>query len=234
MEKKNTALDLRLAEQGRSITVSQADITDIQKSQKTYETQMNAMKGMLDAAKVEIDRLRENSHKLERASKRNNLRLIGVQETRDEKPIDIVKDILHRKFDMENVSIEAAFRVGPMPSAEGDNARVPPGAVGGAHREPPAGGRQRDRPRHIIVKLADFADKLTIFKNKRQALQNENYFFVDDLTDSDLQTKKQLQPVIDQAIKDKKKWTFRNGQLRIEGQLYRRPTGGPTEETPAR
>ena len=79
------------------------------------------------------------------------------------------------------------------------------------------------RPRHLIFKLLRFQDKLSILRQKRKKLEKEQFFIVDDMTDADLATKRRLAPIIEEAKRSNKKWRYRDGQLWIDGQLYREP-----------
>ena len=89
-----------------------------------------------------------------------------------------------------------------------------------AHRT----GKRSARPRQIIFKLNNYEDKMTIFSKKREALDGAGYYFTDDITDMDLQTKRALKPVMDEARSEKKEVKFRNGKLFINGNIYRGST----------
>ncbi len=210
VEKKTDSMDVRYAQQGKAIQVVQSDIADLQKETKSHDTTMKDVKTLLDKAKGEIDRLRECNNKLERFSRRNNLRLVGIPEKSDEDVEKLLSDILRDKFSMPDVVIERAHRVGP-PSDRSEH---------GANRQrtdrPP-------RPRHIVFKVLNYKDKAQILKQKREKLGNETYYITDDQTDEDMATKRRLQPVIDKAKQENKRWRYTQGKLYIEGQLYREP-----------
>jgi len=80
-------------------------------------------------------------------------------------------------------------------------------------------------PRHIVIKVEKFEDKINIMKKKREALKNEKIFLNDDLTPLDLMTRNDLQPVIAKIKEEKKRWHFRNGKLWIEGKEFIGPPG---------
>ena len=62
-----------------------------------------------------------------------------------------------------------------------------PSKVERAHRD----GRKVDgRPRHVLVKMLSYRDKVEIMKKTREVLKGENFFIIDDLTQSDLQEKR--------------------------------------------
>ncbi len=66
---------------------------------------------MLDEAKQEINKLRESNNKLGRFSRRNNLRLTGIDENRKEDVEKVVKNILIERLSMSKVHIERAHQV---------------------------------------------------------------------------------------------------------------------------
>ncbi len=63
--------------------------------------------------------------------------------------------------------------------------------------------------------------KFDILNRKRTVLQEEEYFITEDMTQKDLERKTELKPVIEEAKQKKIAWKFRNGQLYLNGQLYR-------------
>ena len=110
----------------------------------------------------------------------------------------IVKRVLTEKFHMSDVIIEKAHRT----------------------------GKKSARPRKItsIFKLNNYEDKMTIFSKKRVVLDDVSYYFTDDVTDMDLNTKRALKPVMDKARSEGKEVKFRNGKLFIGGYIYRGPS----------
>ena len=57
-------------------------------------------------------------------------------------------------------------------------------------------------------------------RKQRAALEKETYYLADDMTKEDMMTKRQLQPVIQKARNEDKKFRFTKGRLYIEGKLY--------------
>ena len=80
---------------------------------------------------------------LERYSRRNNVRLAGYPETRGENTHDIVDKIFKEKFQMHGVELERVHRAGK-------------------HRQHRTGNYEQDRPRHILIKLLRYQDKVEI------------------------------------------------------------------------
>ena len=46
-----------------------------------------------------------------------------------------------------------------------------------------------NRPRHMLIKLLRYQDKVEIMKNRKKCLKDDNYYIVDDLTRKDLEEK---------------------------------------------
>lgn len=126
------------------------------------------------------------------------MRFVGYPESQGEDPINIVKTVLSEKFGMENVAVDNAHRTGRAAFVAGVR-----------------------RPRHLIFRVVNYVDKHEIMWKKREALKDVNYFITDDMTKLDLRKKEELKPVIDEAVRQRKKWKFRNGQLFIDDRLYR-------------
>ena len=69
--------------------------------------------------------------------------------------------------------------------------------------------------------MARYEDKHRILKHKREALREVQYCITDNITKSDLDRKREVQPVIDEARRHNKQWMFRNGHLFINDRIYR-------------
>ena len=111
-----------------------------------------------------LTRMTEADNKLERMSRRNNIRIVGLKEKTEEKPMELVSKLLQEKFGME-VEIERAHR----------------------------NGYKRDAPstsRHMLVKLLRFQDKRQILICQRKKLEGCDIYVTDDHTKADLEEKK--------------------------------------------
>ena len=97
----------------------------------------------------------ERLNKLERFSRRNNIRVIGLPHNKDEDYLSLTKNLLRDKLNLNDVKIERAHRDGP---------KIP------------------GKPQHLLFKLNCYQDKLDIRRRQRQASQGENFLCVDDLT----------------------------------------------------
>ena len=114
-------------------------------------------------SKLELHAMAANKN--ERFSRRNNVRVIGIPEAQEgerEDCIKIAEDILQKKFNI-NSKVERA------------------------HRD---GRRYEGKPRHILIKLLSYRDKVDVMRRARDTLKNDRYFIVDDLTPIDLQEKR--------------------------------------------
>lgn len=59
---------------------------------------------------------------------------------------------------------------------------------------------------------------MNIIRQSCDALRSECYFITDDMTQQDLQRKRDLKPVIEQVQRENIRWRYRNGKLIIDGQ----------------
>ena len=132
--------------------------------QDTMDTRMKEVEKEITELKSKVEKQTIDANKNERFSRRNNVRLVGIpepQEGQREDCILIAEDILRRKF---NISSK----------------------VERAHRH---GRRNEGKPRHMLIKLLSYRDKVEVMRCARDALKNERYFITDDLTPLDRQEK---------------------------------------------
>lgn len=140
------------------------------------ELYRNALQEIITLKSVNDDMTRQSDqmaiklNQLERKQRERNLRLIGIPEVRGESCYEILVQILS-----------------PMDET---------GIIETAHR---TGRKNGNRPRHIIFRVATVQQKYDILKFQRN-LNNVGYTFVEDLTKKDLETKRSLQPEIEQAF----------------------------------
>lgn len=132
-----------------------------------------------------------NTH--ERFSRRNNLRLVGVPANEGENCVEFVEQMLAEHFNMADAIVERAHRDGR----------------GNAGRSP-----------HILFKLLSYRDKLDIQKQSKSALNNVNFFIVDDLTKLDLTEKKKWSQQVKELYSSGTKLRFFAGKWRLNGQPY--------------
>ena len=109
-------------------------------------------------------------------------------------------DVLQTKLSIDAFKIEVAHRTGKTKFVNG-------------HK----------KPRHIIFRINNIDDKSKIFKIKRDSLKEVPYYITEDQTEMDMKKRNDLQPIIEQAKRDGKRWKFRKGELYIDERLYRTP-----------
>ena len=102
---------------------------------------------------------------------------------------DITEDILRRKFNI-NSKVERA------------------------HRD---GRRNETKPRHMLIKLLSYRDKVEVMRSARDALKNDRYFITDDLTPFDLQEKQKWVKQVQELYKAGTKMRFYAGKWRQLG-----------------
>ncbi|XP_071483932.1 protein SpAN-like [Diadema antillarum] len=97
-----------------------------------------------------------------------------------------------------------------------------------AHRD----GKRGEKPRHILVKVLSYREKVDIMKNARKKLDKENFYITDDLTRADLDEKrrwsKQVQHLYAQG-------EVLSGPLRcdmIDSYRHAQPTSGQSGNSP--
>jgi hypothetical protein len=141
-----------------------------------------------------LEKLEEKVNYMERKQRERNLRLVGITEDTDDSCMTIVWNIVNEELNVP-AKIEDAYRA----------------------------GRQGNQPRHIIVHCSNSDEKIAIFRAQRHALKNKSYFFVDDLSKKDYETKLAFKPQIDAARQQGKKWRFKNGALFVGGERFMKP-----------
>ena len=114
----------------------------------------------------------EQVNKLERFSRRNNLRIIGFPQQKGEDCLALSCDLLKEKFQMPDVKLERAHRDGP---------------------------KMDGKPQHLLVKLNCYQDKIKILQQQRQVLSSAPFFCVEDLTRADLQEKRKWSAQVSSA-----------------------------------
>ena len=190
---------MRTVTLGKSVNVAQNDIKDLSTREKQTRKDITTLQSDMASAQTTISKLLEANNKLERFSRKNNLRLVGYPETQNEKPHKIVKDVLKDDFGLPYIEVDKAHRRGKSVELP-DKTKV---------------------PRQIIFKVLRHTDKVEIFKRKREALENKDYYITDDLTDQDLEKKTRLQPVIDKALSENRKVKFVDGTLIVDRKAYK-------------
>ena len=158
------------------------------------QTKVRELDKMIKKHDATLAKMAAAENKLERFSRRNNIRVVGLKEKTGEKPEEVVKKLFSEKFNMEHCNVERAHRDGKIMDG--------------------------DRPRHMLVKLLSFQEKLEILRGQRKALEEYTIYIVDDLTKKDLEEKRKFKEDVKSAYDrgtryhfSAGKWRGRNGQL---------------------
>ena len=157
------------------------------------ESKMNDLDRLVSkvakAEKIIADQA-EQLNKLERFSRRNNVRIIGLPQKLGEDSLALAKKLLNDKFSMADIKLERAHRDGP---------------------------KVDGKPQHLLVKLNCYQDKVSILQRQHQALSSEPFYCTDDLTKIDLHEKRQWSVQAATAYKEGIKYRFVAGKWRGKG-----------------
>ena len=95
---------------------------------------------LLDKADKQLSDHSEKINKLERFSRRNNVKIIGLPQDKNEDCLVIVSKLLTDRFDMPNIQLERAHRDGP---------------------------KTPGRPQHVLVKFNGYQHKIKVLRLQR-------------------------------------------------------------------
>lgn len=173
---------------GQAIEFQSKRIDDLENALKTNESVCNDLKKRVDDLESALASKTSETNKLERMSRRNNFRIVGIQTSPDENCEDIFKSLVLPKFSSApDISVERC------------------------HRD---GKGSADRPPHILVRCLSYKDKIFIMRNRREALTDQPFFIVDDLTHPDLMEKKKYAKEVHQLYQQGTKLRFSGGKWR--------------------
>lgn len=151
------------------------------------------MEGKIQELQREKESHADQINKQERFSRRNNLRIVGLKTETGENPVEIAREVF-QKAGVENCRIERAHRDGRV--IEGRN-------------------------RHILVKVSFYMDKVTLLRNSRSHLSDEDYYLTDDLTLIDLKEKRKHSREVAELYQSGTKLRFFGGRWRSsDGKPY--------------
>ena len=111
-----SSLRKEVTELKSSLTFSQGDIDQLKKKSNKLDKRLLEECKLIDECREEIDHLEDQNEYLENQSRRNNIKILGVQKDKDkEKTWDdteiIVKDLIKKKLNYEDeIEIERAHR----------------------------------------------------------------------------------------------------------------------------
>ena len=173
----------------RAIEFESSRITELEKRVTPMEKRAEEMENKVTTLNQQLEEIKADINKTERFSRRNNLRIVGVAYADGENCIDIAETIFRDKFDL-NPGVERAHRDGR--------------AVDG-------------KPKHILVKILSYRDKVEVMKNARQALKDAPFFVTEDLTRTDRMEKKRWSQEVKELYGKGTKLRFTAGKWRANG-----------------
>ena len=178
-----------------SINFEAQRVTEVvNKAEKTHK-RVEKVEEVVANHETILTRMAEADNKLERMSRRNNIRIVGMKEKTAEKPMELVNKLLQEKFGMEGVEIERAHRDGYKRDAEGTS-------------------------RHMLIKLLRFQDKRQILICQRKKLEGCDIYVTDDHTKADLEQKRKYSREVKFLYERGTKLHFSAGKWRTrEGKL---------------
>lgn len=182
----NQRIDRLEANFNTSMEFESKRITNLE--QKTKE--LEKLTAQVLQAQETLTKHAEQLNKLERFSRRNNIRIIGLPQDKNEDCLALTTKILEEKFDLHNIKLERAHRDGP---------------------------KIQGRPQHLLAKVNCYQDKVNILRKQRQVLADVPYFCVEDLTRQDLQEKRLWSSQVSKAYQEGKKYRFVAGKWRDHG-----------------
>lgn len=166
------------------------------KEMKALRAENTELKTICNALEEKIEVLSKTQedqamliNKQERFSRRNNVRIVGMDYSQGEDCLKIASEVF-AKTGVNECVIERAHR---------DGRSVP------------------NRSSHVLVKLVNFNERLSVMKNARRALREENYNVVDDLTKVDLLEKRKWLPKVNELFRHGTRLHFAVGCCRAHG-----------------
>ena len=163
------------------------------------ETRIASLEQKVCQLTENLKNTQEESTRAQRRLRECSLRFYGVKEERNEKPMEVARQLLMDKFKVSDHGIEKAFRA------------------------PVRGSITNNRSRPIIVKFTLLAKSQQILRKAKQALVGTEIYIKQDLLPADYKKKRLHHKIMAQAYKDGKKPIFRNGMLYIDGVKYSGP-----------
>ena len=134
----------------RAVNFQGEEIKELKKDTELLKTVTKNTSSQNRLTRQHAERIHAEVNNLKRYSRRNNIRLVGYPETRGENTREIVDTIFTENLDMEDVELERVHRDGKI--RHGPRNRGP------------------NRPRHILIKLLRYQDKVEIMKNRKKGM----------------------------------------------------------------
>ena len=187
MKQEMRLIQKAVAEVKASLEFSQAKCEEKQSQLQSIEIRLSMTEGRLNDAEKQIEGLEGKQEYAENQSRRNNLKLIGVPESSEEKTWDdtegIVKDLVKEKLGIqEELQIERCHRVNHKPGSK---------------------GHDQNKPRHIVAKFVHWKQKVMIVKKAREK-KPDGILFFNDYSANTLARRQAQIPLLDKMRKQGK------------------------------
>jgi ribA/ribD-fused uncharacterized protein len=182
--------------------------SDMNKVNRDIQQQEN-MKIEMEAIKRQNKMLKDKINDIENYSRRENIEITGIQETKDESVKDVCEKLFKQKLKIsEDLEVVRCHRLGK--SDNSDN----------TSRRQNATGRQNEQQgRPILVRFKYYADKEKVLK-KRSQLKGTGIFLNDDLSFESKRKKQNLVPILKRLREIDNKAHFRGDRIYYKGRLY--------------
>lgn len=192
-------LESTVADLTTSLQFSQREIDDLKSTIKEYEKEKQDTKVKVDqqaaainSSKVQIESLEERCNYMEDYSRRNNIRITGMEEQTGgetwEQTAAKVLSLLDDKMQLPGLELERAHRVGQ-------------------HRDA--------RPRTIVARFSRYSDREAVMRSARK-LRGTNIYINDDLCAASQAIKNAQMPQLKQARAQGKIAFFRHTKLIVK------------------
>ncbi|KAJ8037321.1 hypothetical protein HOLleu_18114 [Holothuria leucospilota] len=183
------------SELGKAVEFQAQRIDELENKMAAKDKESQDLSRRITALESSLTVAENENNKLERMSRRNSFRVVGIPVTQDEHCESIVKEKVLSLFnDPSDLSIERC------------------------HRDERAIG---NRPPHILVRCLSYKAKSFIMKHRRTALEGQGFFIVDDLTKSDLSEKKKWAAQVKGLYESGTKLRFTGGRWR-DSNIFRK------------
>ena len=173
-------------------------IATISKKNSTPFDKIEKQQSALDESNAKLAELQKHVDDAGRYSRGFNLRFVGLPEeaeTRQEDCIGKLQQLIHTRLG-RNVDIENAHRVGTF---------------------------QQGKPRQVIAKFLRRPERFEVFR-QRHAFKESEMRIYEDLIPKDLEARKKLADVVNEARLKGKRTRLIRGDLIIEGKKYTPPS----------
>ena len=208
---------------GASLEFERQRVDDLQDNQLRLETKVKVLEVEIAKLRDDADRNELAANKSERFSRRNNIRIVGIDEFQPTIRSDgDPGSTSHLQATNDNPGLTSHLKAQPQRSEDciaiaEDKLRRHFGIhskVERAHRD---GKIVAGRSRHILVKVLSYRDKVEIMKTARDVLKNEKFFIVDDLTTADLGEKRKWSKQVQALYAQGTRMRFYAGKWRLRG-----------------